>query len=748
MPISRPTLDQEAGVLGPNGWRLACVLGLLATSVPPTGAGTPPLLPMPAEVTAGAGVLPIGSALPVWFDGPADPLLQRAVERLARRLAAATGIPIRVEPAATADRALLRIHGPAADLRFPSLDADESHALDVIPRGIELRAAGTAGVLRGLATVAQLVVPTAEGYGLQSITIRDRPRFAWRGLMIDTSRHFVPFDVLVRQLDAMEAVKLNVLHLHLTDDEGFRLESRLHPKLHGEGAEGEYYTQDEIRALVTRARDRGIRVVPEIDAPAHTKSWLVGYPQLATRPGPYRMGPDDAVRSALLDPTREEVYAFLDGLVAEVSTLFPDPFFHVGGDEVASPEWDESPSVQAFMKAHGIADRRALQAHFTRRLQAILTRHGRTLVGWDEVLDHGLSKDAVVQTWRSSKLVARATAAGRRTVVSGGYYLDQGLPSTAHYAIDPTDPRAYGLLPREAEALRGTPLAAYVGEANVLDAAAVVTPAQEALVLGGEAALWTEIVTAEMLDGRVWPRTAAIAERLWSPRSVRDSASMQRRLLAVSRDLERLGLRHEVDPRLMVERMAPGEADALLALWSAVEPVRFYSRLMKRMMGGPAAQLAPLNRMADAAVPESLEALRLRVDVEDAVARKETAGPRVERIRARLTAWRGARSGLEALQGRAPGLAELTPLAADLEVLATGGLVALDAWQRGAAVEPRAVAATLAVAGRLDAAAKAAGYLASLTTPPPPAEVELAAVGAVRELLRAAGAPTASPAVR
>ena len=735
-------------MLDPTGWRLASLLALLASSASLAGADTPPLVPMPAEFSAGSGLLPIGRELPSWLEGPADPLLQRAVERLARRLGAATGIPVRVERASSPEQALLRIHGPSSDPKFQSLDADESYALDVTPRGVDLRAPGTAGVLRGLATLAQLVAPSPDGYGLRSASVRDHPRFPWRGLMIDTSRHFVPLEALERQLDAMEAVKLNVLHLHLTDDEGFRLESRLHPKLHGEGSEGEYYTQDEVRALVVRARDRGIRVVPEIDAPAHTKSWLVGYPELATRPGPYRMGPDAAVRSALLDPTREEVYAFVDSLVGEVSGLFPDPFFHVGGDEVASPEWDTTPSIQAFMNAHGIADRHALQAHFTRRLQAILARHGKTPIGWDEILDHGLPKDAVVQTWRSSKLVARATAAGRRTVVSGGYYLDQGLPSTAHYAIDPADPRAYGLQPREAQALRGTPLAAYVGEANVLDDAAVVTPEQEALILGGEAALWTEIVTGEMVDGRLWPRTAAIAERLWSQRSVRDVGSMQRRLLAVSRDLERLGLRHEVDPRLMVERMAPGQADALLALWSAVEPVRFYFRLIKRMTGEPAAQLAPLNRMADAAVPESLCALRFRLDVEDAVARKEATGPRVDGIRARLTAWRDARAGLEAVPDGTTGLRDLVPVAVDLEALATGGLAALEAWQRGVAVEPQTVAAALAVADRHDAAAQAAGYLASLTTPPPAAEVELAVVPAVRALIRAAGVHPASPAGR
>jgi hexosaminidase len=720
-------------------------VGLVLTAVGlPLGAGEPPpLVPLAVEASLGAGVLALGTALPVWWDGAHDPLLERAAERLARRLAVETGIPVRAERTPSSEQAVLRIHAPAADPGFLTLDADESYSLEVSPRGADLWSPGTAGVLRGLATLAQLVSPTADGYGLRAASVRDRPRFAWRGLMMDVSRHFVPIEALERQLELMEAVKLNVLHLHLTDDEGFRLESRVHPRLHGEGSAGEYYTQDEVRTLVARARDRGIRVVPEIDVPAHTKSWLVGYPELATRPGPYRLGPDAAVRSALLDPTREEVYAFVDSLIGEVTGLFPDAFLHVGGDEVASPEWDASLTIQAFMKAHGIADRRALHAHFSRRVEAIVAAHGRTMIGWDEVLGHELPGSAVVQTWRSSKLVARATAAGRRTVVSGGYYLDWAMPSAFHYAVDPVDPRAYGLTAREAESLKGTPLAAYVGEANVLDETASLTPEQERLVLGGEAAMWTEMVTAEMLDGRLWPRTAAVAERLWSPRQVRDADAMERRLLVVGGGLERLGSRHEADPRLMVERMAPGDPDPLLALWSAVEPARFYSRLLKRMMGGPAAQLAPFNCMADAAVPESVEAVRFRLDVQDLIASKETTGPRVDRVRARLTAWRSARAGIESLGDRAPGAAELLPVADDLEVLAMGGLAALDAWQRGAPVDAAAVTAALDVAER-HAAAQAIGQVASLKRPPPPAEVDLAIAPSVRALIRAAGSPAGS----
>ncbi|HVO12761.1 MAG TPA: family 20 glycosylhydrolase [Vicinamibacteria bacterium] len=705
-------------------------VGALAIVAAPALAGAEstrlPLMPWPAQVETGQGALAVGPTLGLWSEGPASPIVERAVERLAGRVAAATGIPVRVRRAASRDAATLRLRW-AKDPRWLTLEADESYRLEVAASGAELQAAGETGVLRGLATLAQLVVPAGEGFGLAAARIHDRPRFAWRGLMIDTARHFLPLPALLRQLDAMEAVKLNVLHLHLSDAEGFRLESRVHPKLQDAGSGGEFYTQAEIRQLVTAAADRGVRVVPELDMPGHTRSWLLGYPELG------------GTSTALLDPAREETYAFIDALVGEVAGLFPDRFFHFGGDEVVGDEWQQNPTIRGFMEANGIVDRRALQAHFSRRVSAILARHGRTTMGWDEVLGHGLLQDAVLQSWRSSKMTARATAAGHRVVVSAGYYLDWLMPATFHYALDPADPQGVGISEQELKALASTPLASYLGEERVMDPLASLSAAREALVLGGEAALWTEIVTPEMVDGRLWPRTAAIAERFWSPRETRDPVSLLRRLPSVSRQLETLALRHEEDRRLMLARLAPDEETAVVALGEAVAPVRFYSRLLRRMMAGPAALEVPLNRLADAATPDSVQGLRFALDVRDLIAARETSGPRLDRVRRQLVAWRDAGPALAVSAERQPLLREVLPVACDLSTLAGAGLVALDAWERRTPVAADSLGGALALAERQAKVAESTSTsLLEALQPPPPAELVLTAAPPIRDLLRAA----------
>jgi hexosaminidase len=200
------------------------------------------------------------------------------------------------------------------------------------------------------------------------VSIQDRPRFRWRGLLIDSARHFQPLDVIRRNLDAMAAVKLNVLHWHLSDNQGFRIESKRYPKLHGLGSDGHYYTQDEVRGVIAYAQARGIRVVPEFDMPGHGTSWLVGHPELGSAPGPYAIERKPGVMDPTLDPTREEVYRFLDRFLGEMAALFPDAYLHIGGDENEGKHWAANPRIQAFMqRAHGLQDKHALQAYFNRR---------------------------------------------------------------------------------------------------------------------------------------------------------------------------------------------------------------------------------------------------------------------------------------------------------------------------------------------------------------------------------------------
>ena len=402
--------------------------------------------------------------------------------------------------------------GPGAE--DPSLGEDESYQLDVAPDGARLQAATVAGALHGLATFAQLVVPGAEGFQAAAIHIEDRPRFPWRGLMLDVSRHWMPLEVVERNLDAMAAVKLNVFHWHLSDDQGFRAESLRFPRLQQLGSDGNFYTQADIRHVVAYARDRGIRVVPEFDMPGHTNSWLVGYPELASAPGPYSIGRTWGVYDGALDPTREETYEFLDAFLGEMTQLFPDPYFHIGGDEVNGKQWSQSASIQAFAKEHNLEGTRGLQVYFNQRIQKLLQKYGKIMVGWDEVLHPDLPADTVVQSWRGQASLAEAASQGYRGILSAGYYLDHLSPASYHYGIDP-----------------------------LADAAQKLTPEEASRILGGEACMWAEYANAETVDSRIWPRAAAIAERLWSPKEAADVDSMYARMEAVSRVLEWTGVR-------------------------------------------------------------------------------------------------------------------------------------------------------------------------------------------------------------
>ena len=260
--------------------------------------------------------------------------------------------------------------------------------------------------MRGLQTFLQLVQTTSAGFAVPAVSIEDSPRFPWRGLMIDVGRHFIPLDVLKRNLDGMAAVKLNVFHWHLSENQGFRIESKKFPKLQGMGSDGLYYTQDEVRDLIAYARERGIRVVPEFDMPGHATAWFVGYPELASGPGPYQIERKWGVFDPAMDPTREETYKFLDTFIGEMAALFPDQFFHIGGDEVNGKEWDANPKIQAFMRAHGLKDNNDLQAYFNQRVQKIVAKHGK---------DHaGLGRNSSSRSAQEHRhsVVARAGLAG------------------------------------------------------------------------------------------------------------------------------------------------------------------------------------------------------------------------------------------------------------------------------------------------------------------------------------------------
>src|SRR5439155_24132521 len=259
------------------------MLATLSFAWQATAQSQPPLnlMPQPANVKLASGALTVDANFTIAFTGHTEPRLDRAAERFVTQLQRQSGLLL-TKPARDTARALLVVHTDHASKEIQELGEDESYTLEVTATGAKLNAANPLGVLRGLQTFLQLVEVSPNGFAAPAVTIQDQPRFAWRGLMIDVSRHFIPLDVLKRNLDGMEAVKMNVFHWHLSENQGFRVESRKFPKLHELGSDGLYYTQDEIRELIAYARDRGIRVVPEFDMPGHSTAWFVGYPELAS----------------------------------------------------------------------------------------------------------------------------------------------------------------------------------------------------------------------------------------------------------------------------------------------------------------------------------------------------------------------------------------------------------------------------------------------------------------------------------
>jgi hexosaminidase len=574
------------------------------------------LMPWPAKIVTGRGSLAIGSSIRVRFDGYREPRL----ERMARRLG-------QIVPAGS--EATLVIQCDHASEAVQQLGEDESYQLTVTVQGARLSAPNPLGILRGFETLGQLLVLGSQSFELPVVDIEDRPRFPWRGLHLDVSRHWMPVEAVKRNIGGMAAVKLNVFHWHLSDDQGFRVESKRFPKLQQLGSDGNYYTQGQIHDVVEFARDRGIRVVPEFDVPGHTTSWLVGYPELASAPGPYQIEREWGVFDPTMDPTRESTYQFLDVFIGEMAALFPDPFFHIGGDEVTGKQWKNSARIRAFMRKNRLKSSAELQAYFNRRLEKIVAKYGKRMEGWDEILDPDLPKNILIQSWRGRKSLAEAARHGFSGILSAGYYLDHMEPASTLYAVDPLN-----------------------GEA------AALTDEKKGRILGGEIAMWGEFVSPENVDSRIWPRAAAVAERLWSPQEMTDVSSMYRRLDATSQELDRLGLTHRSSYLPMLERLAGSDpVEPLKTLADILEPATFGQRIRTHKYN----QQTPLTGLVDAVRPESDTAREFAalVDVMDRA-----------QIRVWLTRWRD-------------NTARVDPAASTLRRLGSMGLLALDYLDRG-----------------------------------------------------------------
>ena len=645
-----------------------------------------PLMPAPAQAVTAAGRLRVDSSFRATASGYSDSRLVAALDRFTARVSRQTGIPLQRTRGAATLQVECRERGSA----YPALGEDESYQLDVTESGARLEARTVTGVLRGLETFSQLIAPGASGFEVPAVHVEDHPRFPWRGLLLDVSRHWMPVRVVERNLDAMAAVKLNVFHWHLSDDQGFRVESKRFPRLQQQASDGNFYTHAEVRQVVAYAQERGIRVIPEFEMPGHTTALLTAYPELASAPGPYQIERKWGVFEPLLDPSREATYTFLDGLIGEMAALFPDPYFHIGGDEVNDAQWKRSPSIQTFAREHHLGASRDVQRYFTSRVQAILKKHGKILMGWDEIMAPDLESESVIQSWRGPESVAEAASKGFGAVLSYGYYLDHLQPAGAHYGIDPLDGAARNL-----------------------------NPSQTGHILGGEACMWSEYVSAETVDSRIWPRLAAIAERLWSPKDERDIDSMYERMARISRWLAWTGVEQRSYRGPMLDRLAGGRpAGALRLLASVSEALGIEGR--RNLQEN--ASLMPLNRFVDAVGPESERVRELEGTVKDLARHPEKA----QDLRAALVEWADSERQFQQLVKGNALLREAEPLSQNLSAAGRIGLQALEYIAAGKTAPPGWQAAENRTLDRLEE---------------PTAQVRLAAVRVVRLLVAAVVRP-------
>ncbi len=608
------------------------------------------LMPQPKKVEIGTQMLQIDKNFTILIDGqPSNFIFDRADDFL-RRLAGRTGVFIqqdRISPSMNKPvnpKMLIKVEEPG----ILELGVDESYSLNIDANHIKLYSKTSYGALRGLETLIQLLDSDQKGYYFPEVKIDDSPRFPWRGLLIDPARHWLPVEVIKRNIDGMVAVKMNVLHLHITDDQGFRIESKVFPKLHEMGGEGMYYSQEQIRDIINYASDRGIRVIPEFDIPGHATSWLVGYPELATIPVEYSVEREWGIMDPVLDPTKESTYEFLDAFLTEMAGLFPDEYMHIGGDENNGKHWKQSEHIQKFKNETGIKYNHELQALFNQRLHEILTRNGKKMVGWDEIQHPNIPKTVVIQSWRGQKGLTAAAKAGYSVMLSNGYYIDLIQPASFHYLNDPL-PDGSGL-----------------------------TPEQARLVLGGEATMWGEQVTPETIDSRIWPRTAAIAERLWSPGNIRDVESMYERMAIISLQLEELGLTHEKNYEMMLRRLCRGKGVEELRILSDVsESVKRYRRNALSNVNA----LMPYTRFVDATRPDAPVARNFNQAVENL--KDEAKHEDLEFVKDHLDRWFTNHQNLILILDNNPILHEIKPLANKLRTIAYIGIQALEYMESG-----------------------------------------------------------------
>lgn len=690
------------------------ISGLLTTNAMAMAPNTDlNLMPYPQEVELGNGKVELDKDFSIYIKGYDSERVQFNAKRTMERLYRQTGLPMLHWQAESEKEATLVIDidsAPKHDVQ--NIESDESYQLEVENGQIHIRSERPFGAFHGLETFLQLVTTDASGYYVPEVSIEDEPRFKWRGVSYDTARHFIELDVIIRQLDAMASAKMNVFHWHIWDDQGIRIQLDNYTKLWSETSDGDYYTKDEIRYVVNYARNLGIRVIPEISLPGHASAVAHAYPELMSGLGEqsYPQQRGWGVFEPLMDPTNPDLYTMLGSVFDEVVELFPDEYFHIGGDEPNYKQWKENPDIQQFIADNNLDGERGLQSYLNTKVEKMLEERGKKMSGWDEIWHKDLPKSIVIQSWRGHDSIGRAAKEGYQGVLSTGYYLDQPQPTSYHYRNDPmptgitvddklhsgekfetydwVKPRNKGG-PRKGnltiiEAKDGTfraftdyngksreevhiieyvpgvkfrghfdnfmsytefnyefaggklkessyqlignvrwPATGELVAGSVMKGSEIPEPNggypaelkgdEQELILGGEITIWGENLDSMTIEQRLWPRSYAIAERLWSSQELTDERSMYQRMSVMDTWSEiSLGLRHHADADIMLKRLANGaDATPLQTLAKYTEPAQYYARHWEKWISTPNKgdlynQYERLNRFADALPVESL----------------------------------------------------------------------------------------------------------------------------------------------
>jgi hexosaminidase len=533
---------------------LSMLIALAGACAPPPSEDLLALVPQPVSVERGPGTFVLDAQTQVLTEAE-DVGTRGAAASFVICARPATGFPLPVHDAAG--------DAPANSVLFTRSGADaqlgeEGYTLEVTEGRAVVRSIGPAGLLHGAQTLLQLFPPELVARTLQSgvrwsapgVVIRDQPRFAWRGLLLDVSRHFMTKQEVKQLLDTMALHKLNVFHWHLVDDHGWRIEIKSRPKLTEVGAwrgaigfgldpkassaydkdgrYGGFYTQDEIREVVAYASARGITIVPEIEMPGHSVAALAAYPEFSCGGGPFDVNVPAGVHAGHDCPGNEATFGFLEEVLTEVFALFPGTFVHLGGDEVPREEWTKCERCKKRMHDEKLTDTAQLQSWFLKRVEKFVNSKGKRVIGWDEILEGGLAPNAAVMSWRGTQGGREAASAGHDVVMcpNESLYLD-------HYQAQAGEPLAIGGF---------TPLEEVYQYEPVPEG---LTKSQSAHVLGAQGNLWTEYVpNAAHAEYMLWPRACAVAELCWTPREKKDLADFQRRMEVHKKRLGLMGVHY------------------------------------------------------------------------------------------------------------------------------------------------------------------------------------------------------------